>query len=220
MRQHCTIKNALFSSTVDRGLQFLDHRILTSANYTIQVQLSQQQAPAMSATPVAQTMEDSPQLQQLKQQGLDFLDAIIREVESLGDDVYLLNPAQLAALHVRKAEPIDIDGQTIDFGPRFFSPRCSLEQARQKTAAFLADHGALLNGAEWQKRCRRGSCTDFLGPEDIHDPEERHPLCTPEQCAEFRLHWFYCAMGAYGTIPWIASRNFGVVEGSDWYHVR
>ena len=174
----------------------------------------------MSATPGVEAIEDSPQLQQLKQQGLDFLDAILRVIESLGDDVYLLNPAQLAALHVRKAEPIDIEGQTIDFGPRFFSPRFSLKQARQKTAAFLADHGDLLNGTEWQERCRRGSCTYFLDPEDIHDPDERHPLCTPEQCAEFRLRWFYCAMGADGHIPWIDSRNFGLVDGSDWYHVR
>lgn len=172
----------------------------------------------MPATSGMETM-DSPQLQQLKQQALDFFDAILREIESLGDDAYLLNPAQLAALHVRKAQPIDVEEQTIDFGPRFFSPRCSLEQARQKTDAFIADHSPLFRSSKWPKRCRRGSCTDFLDPEDIYDPDERHPLCTPQQCAGFRLFWFYRAMGAHGSISWIDSPNLGIVEDSDWYHV-
>lgn len=110
-RQHCAINNALFSSTVDRKLQFRNHRILTSAITPYKCSSPNNKRPRCLATPVAQTMEDNPQLQQLKQQGLDFLDAILREVESLGGDVYLLRragpgPRAVGAVGQRFAQPI------------------------------------------------------------------------------------------------------------------
>jgi hypothetical protein len=39
------------------------------------------------------------------------------------------------------AQPLDIDESSVDFGPRFFAPRFTLEKARQKTNAFFTDHG-------------------------------------------------------------------------------
>lgn len=67
----------------------------------------------------------------------------------------MLDNDHLAALSVRRAEALDIEENAIDFAPRFFAPRFTLEQAREKTTGFLADHGKMNDSSEWPKRCRR-----------------------------------------------------------------
>jgi hypothetical protein len=98
---------------------------------------------------------------------------------------------------VTKAEALDIEEKTVDFGPRFFCPRFTLEQARQKTIDFLSEFAEEYEYHDWPKRCRRGSYVSLIedspGP---YDPEERHPLCHAQGDAERRLDWFLTAMGS------------------------
>ena len=116
----------------------------------------------MSSAPLAMD-DDGEVLQQFKQQCLDYLDNVLERIRGFGDSVYILNDEHLATLSVRMAQPLDIDESSIDFGPRFFAPRLTLEKARQKTNAFLADHGEELeDDGRWPKRCRRGSYIDLL----------------------------------------------------------
>lgn len=156
---------------------------------------------------------------------------MLDEIQRLGDAVCVLDDDQLAALNVRKAEALDIEETTIDLAPRFFSPRFTLDQARQKTIGFLEDHGQYIGYSEWPRRCRRGShsefCDDSKGEgegegEDAgaSDPESFHPLCSPQAGAEFRLRWFLCALGTDSYKDLIESTNFGVWENTEWGYLK
>lgn len=118
---------------------------------------------------------------------------------------------------MRKAAALDIEQDVLDFAPRFFSPRFTLDQARRETVGFLEDHGRYLGYDEWPKRCRRGSCSDFCDDsEGAHDPEAFHPLCSPQAGAEFRLRWFLNALGTDSYKDLIDSANFGGWGDSEW----
>lgn len=153
-----------------------------------------------------------------KRQCLDYINEMLLDIQSLNDHIYILDDENLEALHIRKAEPLDVDEDSVDFGPRFFTPRFTLEEARRTTVEFVAEQGRGLSRGEWPKRCRRGSYVGFWeedspGP---FDPEERHPLCNPQTDAENRLEWFFDVMGA-SYFDWrINSSNQGVWKGSCW----
>ncbi|KAK4130564.1 hypothetical protein BT67DRAFT_217200 [Trichocladium antarcticum] len=147
---------------------------------------------------------------QFRQQCIEYLNGVLDEIRGFGVGVCILEDEHLARLNIRRAEPLDIEEQTIDFGRRFFHPRFTLEQARQKTTDFLAGHEEELNHHVWPRRCRRGSfdddvCEPSRGP---LDPEERHPLCYAETDAQFRLDWFIAATGMHydDTIVFCTSR--------------
>jgi hypothetical protein len=152
-----------------------------------------------------------------KRQCLDYLNDVLGEIEALGDDTYLLNDEHLAALNIHTVEPLDVDQKAIDFGPRFFTPQYSLDQTRQKTSDFLAEHPDHRSHDSWRRKCRRGSWVGpFDDPDRTPDPEERHPLCTPQSCAASRLDWLLTAAGARYYAPWVESCHFGVWEKSEW----
>ena len=175
----------------------------------------------MSTTLVARDDDGEVQVQQFKQQCLDYLDTILEHIGGFGEGVNILNDEHLATLNVRKAQPLDIDEGSVDFGPRFFAPRFTLAEAQQKTDAFLADHGEDMGNDGWPKRCRRGSYTSFLDDPDItYDPEDFHPLCDPHTQAAFRLAWFLNAIGADWYSEYSDSSNNGVWEDSDWDYVE
>ncbi|SPQ27396.1 a219760a-8155-4678-a3fb-aa421457f7b6 [Thermothielavioides terrestris] len=162
-------------------------------------------------------MATESETEQLKRQCLAYLDDVLNRIDSFDSDVYILGDEHLTSLGIRRAEALDIEEQAVDFGPRFFSPRFTLEQARQKTADFIRDYRDYLGDPDWPKRCRRGSFVDSWedhpGP---HDPEEPHPLCCPEQDAEFRLRWFLDVLGGEYYRSDGDSPNLGVWEGSVW----
>jgi hypothetical protein len=160
-------------------------------------------------------MDEEGEIREFKQQCLEYLDNVLKEIKAFGEDTYILDEEHLAALNVRHAEPLDVDEKAIDFGHRFFAPRFSVEQTRQITTDFLADIGEeMISGCEWRKRCRRGSYVGIFDPDGLtYDPEERHPLCDPETCAARRLNWILTAMGADYV-------NKGVWEGSDWHYLK
>jgi hypothetical protein len=170
------------------------------------------------ATPLA--TDDEQELRRLERQCLDYLDRVLEQIDGFGEATYILDDDHLAELGVRKAEPLDIDEASIDFGRRFFSPRCSAEEARQKTSSYVAEDPEVIGYDGWPKRCRRGSFEYFRDPELPHDPEERHPLCTPEQCADFRLKWFLVAGGASDPSFCAEASTPGVWHGSGWKAVR
>jgi hypothetical protein len=147
--------------------------------------------------------------------------ACLDQIRAFGDDVWRLDDDHLAALNLRMAEPLDIEERNIDFGRRFFYPRYTLEQARQKTTDFLAEHGEIDTRSVWPKRCRRGSYVGWFeetpGP---YDADERHPLCFPQGCADERLGWCLAAMGSQYASLWANSPNRGVWEGSEWCHLE
>ncbi|KAL2016393.1 hypothetical protein VTK56DRAFT_3815 [Thermocarpiscus australiensis] len=167
-------------------------------------------------------MEDDRAVRRFRRHCLDYMDCILNEIRDLPEELYILDNEQLAALGVRKAEPLDIDEESVDFGPRFFIPRFTLAEARQKTVDFLADFEIL---EEWYERCRRGSfCVDH-GCEDrdcTHEPEDFHPLCSPVTDAELRCRWFMGAAGGdcYRDWPTVCSSNLGVAEGSPWRYSK
>ncbi|KAL2163984.1 hypothetical protein VTH06DRAFT_3197 [Thermothelomyces fergusii] len=148
------------------------------------------------------------------------LDDVLQRIEDFGDSVYILNDDQLASLKIRKAEPLDIEEQSVDMDSRFFSPRFSLEEARNRTDGFIAYHGKDLEEmCNWPKRCRRGSYVGLGEPTPSHhDPEERHPLCYPLADAETRLGWFLEIMGVTTILP-PDTGNKGIWEGSEWSFV-
>ena len=165
-------------------------------------------------------MDPDRDVVQLTQQCMEYLNDVLRDIAAFGKNVYILADEHLAALNVQKAEPLDIDETTIDFGARFYSPRASVELARQTTDKVLVDHQDEISPEDWRKWCRRGSFSLFFEDEETWGPEERHPLCTPEQCATFRLDWCLAAAGAsYHNYSYFESYNFGVWEGSGWYYV-
>jgi hypothetical protein len=163
------------------------------------------------STPIS--MDEERKIQDFKQQCLDYLNNVLQKITAFGDETYLLDDEHLAALNVRKAEPLDVEEKAIDFGHRFFSPRFSLEQARQKTTDFLAGIPDGYSDVDWPERCRRGSWISIFDDPDLtYDPEGRHPLCDPESCASFRQDWMLTATGACHDHV-----DGGVWEDSDWY---
>lgn len=50
-------------------------------------------------------MTDKDDGQQFKRRRLNYLNEILLEIQSLEDHVYILGDEELAALHMRKAEP-------------------------------------------------------------------------------------------------------------------
>ncbi|GAB1313923.1 hypothetical protein MFIFM68171_04133 [Madurella fahalii] len=86
-------------------------------------------------------MTDGDDDQRFRQQFLDYLNEILLENQNLDDRVYVLGDEELAALHVRNAELLDIDEDSVDFGSRFFTPCFTLEEARQKTVDFVTEQG-------------------------------------------------------------------------------
>ena len=166
-------------------------------------------------------MDPDRDIVQLTQQCLEYLNDMLRDIEAFGQHVYILADEHLAALNVQKAEPLDIDETAIDFGARFYSPRVPVEQARQTTDSVLADRQDHVSRQDWRKRCRRGSFPLIFEDDETWGPEERHPLCTPQQCAASRLHWCLAAGGASNyNHSYFDSCGFGVWEGSGWYYVR
>ncbi|KAH6838485.1 hypothetical protein B0I37DRAFT_387003 [Chaetomium sp. MPI-CAGE-AT-0009] len=159
-------------------------------------------------------MEDEDEIAKLRRLCIEFLDGVLEEINTFGDDVYVLDNERLASLNIRQAEPLDIEENSIDFGPRFLYPRFTLQEAQRKTSDFLADFypdpGA---SPEWPKRCRRGSFKGVFCKEG--DPEDIHPLCSPMTDAEYRLEWFEEALGPGGTRN-DESPNMGVWDGSCW----
>ncbi|KAK3295358.1 uncharacterized protein B0H64DRAFT_395092 [Chaetomium fimeti] len=164
-------------------------------------------------------MEDKDQTAKLGRLCIEFLDGMLEEINRFGDDVYVIDNERLASLNIRKAEPLDIEEKRVDFGPRFFCPRFTLEETRQKTSDFLADaYPDRTEYPEWRKRCRRGSYSEFVWGEEPgpHDPEDFHPLCTPMTDAERRLEWCEEVMGGSGPDE---SPNRGVWDGSCWRYL-
>lgn len=165
------------------------------------------------------TIDVDSKTTQFRQKYIEYLNGVLDKIQDLDDDVCILGDEQLATLNIRRAESLDIEEQTVDFGRRFFRPRFTIDQARQKTTDFIADHEEELYHHVWPKRCRRGSfgndvCEPLLGPLDL---EERHPLCYAEADAQRRLDWFIAATGIYyEEDPWNTSPNLGVWEGSEW----
>ncbi|KAK4096198.1 hypothetical protein N658DRAFT_527921 [Parathielavia hyrcaniae] len=166
-------------------------------------------------------MDDRRETAKFKLQCLEYLDGVLEEICAFEDDVCILDDDHLATLNLRKGEPLDIKEQSIDFGRRFFYPRFTLEQARQKTRDYLAEHEEPNTRYVWRKPCRRGSYVGwFEESPPPYDPEERHPLCFPQQCAEFRLAWFLAATGSEHCDPYNRSPNLGVWEGSEWDYIN
>jgi hypothetical protein len=167
-------------------------------------------------------MDDQSQTAQFKEQCLNHLDGVLRKIQGFGDGVYALDDEQLATLNIRKAEPFDIEERNVDFGPRFFYPRFTLDQARQKTTDYFLDHEEEREDCVWPNRCRRGSFdgedfwleTPSTAPPD---PEARHPLCDAMSEAGRRLKWFLGALGEDAPDPWRPSPSLGVWEGSEWH---
>ncbi|KAK3306146.1 uncharacterized protein B0T15DRAFT_567852 [Chaetomium strumarium] len=125
-------------------------------------------------------MEPDRKIEDFKRQSVECLDGVYEEIESFADDVYILSDEHLQALNIRNLAPLDVEEHSVDFGPRFFYPRFTLEQAQQKTVEFVAERGASGGLPAWPKRCRRGSSLTL----------DRHPLCCPMTHAAFRLEWF------------------------------
>jgi hypothetical protein len=166
-------------------------------------------------------MDSERDIVQLTQQCLEYLDDVLRDIDALGELVYILTDEHLASLNVQTAEPLDIGETALDFGARFFSPRASLELARQTTDKVLVNHEDHVSRGDWPKRCRRGSFPLIFEDEETWGPEERHPLCTPQQCATFRLSWCLAAGGASNyNHSYFESCDFGLWESSGWYYVR
>ena len=164
---------------------------------------------------------------EFRQQCVSFLDGVLAEIQAFGRAVNILDNEHLATLNIRQAEPLDIEEQAVDFGPRFFCPRFAVDEARQMTTDFIADHkndgddGSSCGSSIWPKRCRRGSYDEDLlwsSGEGPLDPEEPHPLCSPQTEALFRMSWFLTAMGAHGRRPTVPSPNLGVWEGGEWHY--
>ena len=84
-------------------------------------------------------MDDQSETAQFKVQCLKHLDGVLHIIRGFGDGVYALDDEHLATLNIRKAEPLDIEERTVDFRPRFFYPRFTLDQARQKTTDYFAN---------------------------------------------------------------------------------
>jgi hypothetical protein len=166
-------------------------------------------------------MEEQRETAEFQRQCVEYLDGVLDQIRALGDDIWALYDNHLSALNIRKAEPLDIEEQHVDFGRRFFYPRHTLEQSQQKTTDFIAEHGGPETRAVWPKRCRRGSYVGWF--EDIpgpYDPDERHPLCFPQGCADERLSWCLAAMGSWYSRRWANSPNRGVWEGSERCHIE
>ncbi|KAK4234209.1 hypothetical protein C8A03DRAFT_18840 [Achaetomium macrosporum] len=165
-------------------------------------------------------MDLDRETEEFKSQCLDYLDNVLEEIEGFGDDIYILSDEHLASLNIRKLEPLDVEEQFVDFGPRSFYPRFTLEQAQQRTADFVAGHEEYLGYHIWPKRCRRGSYVSVLeDPQGYYDPEEMHPLCDPVTDARFRLRWFLEVSGmGYGSHP--GEADLGVWDGSEWYCIH
>ncbi|KAK4033340.1 hypothetical protein C8A01DRAFT_19695 [Parachaetomium inaequale] len=167
-------------------------------------------------------MDNENETAQFTGQCIEYLDSVLQDIQGFGDDVYILNKGHLAGLNIRTAERLDIEEQSVDFGPRFFCPRFTLEQARQKTTDFLANHADHIAYHIWPPRCSHGSYVGFEvddsspGP---RDPDERHPLCNLQTDAEFRQRWFLAVMGADYYNPWAESTNLGTWEGSEWFQL-
>ncbi|KAH6622978.1 hypothetical protein F5144DRAFT_595236 [Chaetomium tenue] len=111
-------------------------------------------------SPESATMDVESKATEFKQQCIEYLNGVLDEIEGLGDDVCILGDEELATFNIRRAEPLDIEERTVDFGRRFFRPRFTIDQARQKTTDFIADHEEELYHHVWPKRCRRGSFDD------------------------------------------------------------
>lgn len=164
-------------------------------------------------------MEDRDETARVGRLCCQFLDGVLAKIDSLGKGVYILDNEFLASLNIRKAEPLDIEEKNIDFGPRFFYPRFTLEEARQKTSAYLADaYPDPSEYPEWQERCRRGSYSDFVWREESGppDPEDLHPLCSPMADAELRLDWCEQVIGGSAAD---GSPNQGVWDDSCWRYL-
>jgi hypothetical protein len=164
-------------------------------------------------------MEPDREIEEFKRQCVVCLEDVYREIEGLADNVRILSDEHLEALHIRKLEPLDVEEQRVDFGPRFFYPRFTLEQAQQITVDFVADHRAIDPAHEhtiWPKRCRRGSYVSLLeDPEGRYDPEEPHPLCHAFTGADFRLQWFLHVIGlGFRYESW--ETRPAVWDGSEW----
>ncbi|EAQ83826.1 hypothetical protein CHGG_10230 [Chaetomium globosum CBS 148.51] len=103
------------------------------------------------------TIDVDSKTTQFRQKYIEYLNGVLDKIQELDDDVCILGDEQLATLNIRRAESLDIEEQTVDFGRRFFRPRFTIDQARQKTTDFIADHEEELYHHVWPKRCRRGS---------------------------------------------------------------
>lgn len=137
---------------------------------------------------------------------LKFLDGVLATIDTLGNGVYVLDDECLVSLNIRMAEPLNIEENGVDFGPRFFYPRYTLEEARQQTAAYLADlYPDPSDYPEWAE-CRP------YGPQNpqplYNNP---HPLHNRMSDAEARLSW--CA-DVIGGCSLNESRNQGIWGGS------
>jgi hypothetical protein len=164
-------------------------------------------------------MEDKNDTEKLGRLCIEFLDGVLAEIDTFGDGVYVIDNERLASLNIRKAEPLDIEETSVDFGPRFFYPRFTLEEARQKTSAYLADaYPDPSEYPEWLERCRRGSYKESMWEEEPgpYDPEDLHPLCSPMSHAEGRQEWCEKVIGRGGPDE---SPNQGIWDGSCWRYL-
>ncbi|KAL2156626.1 hypothetical protein VTH82DRAFT_1371 [Thermothelomyces myriococcoides] len=167
-------------------------------------------------------VKNAVEARSFRRQCVELLDGLLEHIETLiGDSVYTLNDEQLSTLDIQKAEPLDIEERSVDFAPRFFKPRFTLEEARKKTNDFLSGNGRDLGYGDWPKRCRRGSYVgfDFEATPGSYDPEERHPLCHPMTDADIRLGWFLNAVGVR-FVGGFDPQNRGLWEDSEWRFLR
>lgn len=163
-------------------------------------------------------MDGDIDARQFQQRCVRYIDAVLRKIDTLDETIKILDDGLLSELGVRKAQPLDVDGSSVEFGPRFFTPRFSLDEATRKTTDFLAEHSFC--GRTWLERCRLAALHDpgfELGPDD--DPDGPHPLCSAETEAEHRMWWMYHATGVELS-DWLVSDNRGVWSGSHWYFVE
>jgi hypothetical protein len=91
---------------------------------------------ANSVTSISAEMDNDREVTEFKQRCLDYLNDVLKEIEAFGDAIYLLNDEHLTVLNIQTVEPLDVDQKAVDFGPRFFTPRFSLEQTRQRHPTF------------------------------------------------------------------------------------
>ncbi|KAK4121374.1 hypothetical protein N657DRAFT_635945 [Parathielavia appendiculata] len=126
-------------------------------------------------------------------QCFEYLDGVLDVICAFGDDVCVHDDDHLATLNVRKAEPLDTEEQSIDFGRRFFDPGFTVDQARQKPTNFLVEHGepgtrspnlGVWEGSEWCHTDEVNLVPEYMGNLQHHEPGLW--VGTPP-----RLYWFH-----------------------------
>lgn len=90
--------------------------------------------------------------QQMHQHYAESLDAMLASLDTLDQDDRILDDGQLMELGVWKIAALDVDEESIDFGPLFFRPFPAMEDFKELLEPMpWSDF--------WYKRCTGSSCS-------------------------------------------------------------